>query len=105
MDPKEYWFEAVDISELKRLDVMLTESGIQHEWIDEPSLGGATIKVPNQKEWIASHGVSIIQNRRSYGGLRGKLECWCQTKKRNEREQEGWFSAEEVFARVKEAVL
>lgn len=103
MDPKEFWMKAVDITELKRLDVMLTDAGIQHEWLDEPSMGGATIKVPTQKAWRASRGISIIQHRGSYGGPGGKLECWCKTKKRNETEPEGWLSAEEVLARVKEA--
>ena len=105
MDPKEFWMKAVDITELRRLETMLTAAGIQHEWLDEPEMGGATIKVPTQKAWRASRGISIIQNRGSYGGPGGKLECWCKTKKRNEREPEGWLSAEEVLARVKEAVL
>lgn len=95
--------EQIDISELRKLDKLLTDAGIRHEWYDTPYLGGAEIKVPNLQVCRDGMGVSVIQFRGAWGAEAGKLECWVRTKKRKDKEPVGWLSAEEVLAAIKEA--
>ncbi len=96
---------SIDISELRRLETMLTEAGIKYEWYDVDYLGGAEIKIPSLEAFRNKQGVSVIQFNGSWGGAAGKLECWCNTRKKREKEPIGWLSAEEVFKKVKEALL
>lgn len=96
--------EQIDISELRKLDKLLTDAGIRHTWINTPELGGAEIKIPNIDAFRAKRGVSVIQFRGSWGGDAGKLECWINTRKRQDNGPVGWLTAEETFAMIREAL-
>ena len=87
--------DAVDTSELYKLDGMLKDAGIPHQAFDEPEMGGAAIKLPDYPTWRnRGKGVSVIQHRGSYGGRYGKLEVWIRP---GMKEPQGWLTSEEAF--------
>lgn len=91
-------FDRVDTTEIRKLSELLSHNGVAHEFIEEPEMGGATIKVPDLVEWRRTGiGVSVIQHRGSYGGPEGKLEMWITPEM---KAPNGWMSAEEVFAAI-----
>ena len=93
--------KTVNLSELYRLREMLNRTGYLYEYFEEPVMGGATIKMPNNGEWRRTNkGVSVIQHRSSYGGNDGKLEVWI---KPDMKEPKGWLSAEEAFELIRDA--
>lgn len=100
------YLEPVDITAIKTLHKILEAHGIPHQYILEPSMGGATIKIPSMAAWDSKRGdrVSIIQYRGSYGGKDGLLECWFKTKKRNDKEPVGYINVTNAFMQIKEAM-
>lgn len=95
-----------DITAIKTLHKMLETHRIPHQYILEPSMGGATIKIPSKAAWDSERGdrISIIQYRGSYGGRDGLLECWFKTKKRNDKDPVGYVTVTSAFMQIKEAM-
>lgn len=85
--------EPVDTSELKKLKGLLEQENMDHEWIDEPAMGGASIKVPSLSAFRRQKGFSVNQMVGSYGGEDGLLEIWG----RGMKKPKGRLTAEETL--------
>lgn len=105
-DLTKYLPKPIDVSELRRLEVMLTKKQVPHEWIDEPEMGGASIKIPSLQAWREEKGtrVSVIQHFSSYGGRSGRLECWVKAKRKKDERPVGWLSADEVYTIIEKEI-
>lgn len=90
--------EMVDISELKKLKALLEKKGIRHEWMDEPMMGGASIKIPDLEAFRRKKGYSAIQIHGSAGAKLGLIELWG----RGMKEPRGFLSAEETMKMLEE---
>ena len=92
---------AVDCSEIKKLDEMLTESGIPHEM--HPFYEGyqITYSKDGEWEWRKSGCGDVVVHNTSYGHEKGLLEAGgfndFITEEEYGDEVVGWLTAEEAF--------
>ncbi len=96
-------FPAVNTEELKKLDELLTKEKIVHQYSERPCMGGAQITVPGDEVLGTSWGISVIQNRISYGVRYGLLEIWVKRGKKT-KDPDGGLTAEEALQKIKEAL-
>ena len=95
----------IDTSELARLDDLLCQAGIPHEWKAEPEMGGATIKLPDCETWYTTGiGASVIQYYSSYGGRDGLLEVMTHKTDEEDTDPVGWLSAGEALDILKDTM-
>lgn len=94
--------------EIQRLHAMLTEAGIEHEWIDlnpeRPSLDFLGQKIDWGWQIIVYRPdgerlVSAIEGHCTYGAVADRIEIMGLTSK-DEGKVCGWLTAEQVFARI-----
>lgn len=99
-------------NEIHRLHEMLTEAGIEHEWVDRTPPGwnelvqtSPDLFEPHEFGWQIivyesedKRLVSAVEGWYTYGGHFGRIEIVGLTE--NGESVEGWLTAEEVFARV-----